>query len=194
MNLLLDELPAKISVNEREYSIRTNFRDWINFEITLLGDSSETEKSKLLNYILYGIVPEDIERTIHEIIKFYQCGETNKSVANRSVSQKRIYDYKQDQFLIYTAFIQYYKINLNVIKFMHWWTFRQLFLELPDESKMKKVMMYRSININSSMSPEQKKFYAEMKRTYALPTKGDAKKKAVGFGTILAGGMKTKEP
>ena len=34
----------------------------------------------------------------------------------------------------------------------------------PEDSTIKKVMMYRSIRITSSMSPEQRRYYAEMKR------------------------------
>lgn len=195
MNLLLDKLPEYINVDNQKHVIRTNFREWMKFELVMLNGSTDEEKSKILSHMIYDVIPENTESAVDEIINFYQCGKISKNNnAKYSASHKRVYDYEIDQYLIYTAFLRYYKIDLNVIDYMHWWTFRQLFLELPDESKMKKVMMYRSIVINSSMSTEQKKFYAEMKRTYALPTKGDAKKKAVGFGAILAGGMKTKEP
>lgn len=195
MNLLLDKLPEYINVDNQKHVIITNFREWMKFELVMLNGSTDEEKSKILSHMIYDVIPENTESAVDEIINFYQCGKISKNNnAKYSASHKRVYDYEIDQYLIYTAFLRYYKIDLNVIDYMHWWTFRQLFLELPDESKMKKVMMYRSIVINSSMSTEQKKFYAEMKRTYALPTKGDAKKKAVGFGAILAGGMKTKEP
>lgn len=195
MNLLLDKLPEYINVDNQKHVIRTNFREWMKFELVMLNGSTDEEKSKILSHMIYDVIPENTECAVDEIINFYQCGKISKNNNTKnSASHKRVYDYEIDQYLIYTAFLRYYKIDLNVIDYMHWWTFRQLFLELPDESKMKKVMMYRSIVINSSMSTEQKKFYAEMKRTYALPTKGDAKKKAVGFGAILAGGMKTKEP
>lgn len=193
MNLLLDKLPEHITVNNQKHAIKTSFRDWINFEIIMLNKSTNEEKSNLLNAMLYENIPEDVEGAVSELIKFYQCGETGKGNATGKRSQTRIYDYEIDQYLIYTGFMQYYHIDLNNLEYMHWWIYRQLFLELPDESKMKKVMMYRSVSINSSMSPEQKKFYAEMKRAYTLPAIGDVKKKAIGFGAILAGGMKIKK-
>lgn len=90
--------------------------------------------------------------------------------------------------MIYTAFLSYYQIDLNSIEYLHWWKFKQLFYELPDEAKIKKVMMYRMINLSSTMSKEQRQFYADMKSIYQLHNKSE-KEKARSFGSILAGGM-----
>ena len=191
MNLLLDKLPETITIDGREHKIKTNFRDWIKFEIEMIKDSDGQDKIMLMNDLLYNDMPQNLKLTAEKLIEFYTCGEVaNKN--NGKGNHKRIYDYQKDQFMIYIAFMQYYQIDLNKIEYMHWWKFRKMFIELPDESKIKKVMMYRSINITSNMSPEQRKFYAEMKRIYAL--KEDTEKKAHGFGAILANGMNIKEP
>lgn len=193
MNLLLDKLPDSVTVSGIRYPIKTNFRDWIKFESTILAESDQKDKIQVMINIMNGVFPEDIGGALEAIIRFYQCGYSVEEKKSGHSTAKRIYDYERDQFLIYTAFLQFYQIDLNRIEYMHWWQFRQLFLELPDESKMKKVMMYRSITINSKMSPEQKKYYAEMKRIYALPS-GSSEFKARSFGSILAGGMHIKEP
>lgn len=193
MNLLLDKLPDSITVGEVRYPIKTNFRDWIKFESVMLADSDQKDKIQIMLDIMNGVFPDDIKGLLDAIIHFYQCGNSVETKKSGHSATKRVYDYKKDQFLIYIAFLQFYQIDLNEIEYMHWWKFRQLFLELPDESKIKKVMMYRSITINSKMSPEQKKYYAEMKRIYALPTE-NAEIKARSFGAILAGGMHIKEP
>lgn len=99
-----------------------------------------------------------------------------------------MYDFEFDQFLIYTAFKQYYQIDLATTN-LHWWAFRSMFLELPDECKMKKVMMYRSIKLSSNMTKEQRSFYAEMKVIYALPDGRTKEEKARSIGAVLAGGM-----
>lgn len=192
MNLLLDQLPDHLEIDGQQYRIKTNFRDWIKFENVMLNQkASDMDKVIMIDNIFID-KPVSLNHVIEKLIGFYQCYEQGKCKGKKSLSTKRIYDYEFDQFLIYTAFLQFYKIDLNQIKYMHWWTFRQLFLELPEESKIKKVMMYRSIHINSKMSKEQRRFYAEMKSIYALPDDRTEKQKAVSFGSILAGGMNIK--
>lgn len=192
MNLLLDKLPQTIVVNGLEYPIKTNFRDWIRFETVMLSETEQKAKIQTFVDIMNGAIPENFSSAVDAVIQFYQCGEQSSGKGGNIVN-KRIYDYEKDQFLIYTAFLQCYHIDLNRTDYMHWWQFKQMFLELPDECKMKKVMMYRSININSKMSAEQKKYYAEMKRIYALPSMS-TEAKARSFGAVLASGMHIKEP
>ena len=58
---------------------------------------------------------------------------------------------------------------------------------------MKKVMLYRSVSINGNMTKEQRKYYAEMKRIYALPDDQTVISKANRFANVLANGMKLPE-
>ena len=46
---------------------------------------------------------------------------------NKQEKQKQIYSYEFDADYIYSAFLQQYKIDLNSIKYMHWWKFKDLF-------------------------------------------------------------------
>lgn len=192
MNLLLDKLPVSLTIDNHIFAIKTNFRDWIRFETVMLNvESTNQERALLLSEILID-VPSDINKAIEQLIWFYQCGKNEEGKKGKS-SAKKVYDYEVDQFLIHTAFIQYYKIDLNEIEYLHWWNFRQMFLELPDDSKVKKAMMYRTVNINQKMSKEQRQFYAEMKRLYALPDHRTEKQKANSIGSILAQGMKVRK-
>lgn len=191
MNLLLDDVPDHITVCGQTIPIKTDFRVWIRFENMLLGDSSKEDQFKgILNVVngLYIDTPEFID----SVLWFYQCGVIDSPYKSVGES-KRVYDFEKDQYMIYTAFRQYYNIDLVKEK-LHWWIFKQLFLELPDDSNIKKVMMYRSVKITSAMSPEQKKYYAEMKRIYALSDNRSKEQRAASFGSILAGGMNIKGP
>ena len=191
MNLLLDKTPDHIIVSGQAVPLKTNFRDWVNFEVVMMGKADNAEKTKCILDITYNRYV-DVPEFIDQILWFYRCGVLAES-NHKSICNKRIYDFEKDQYMIYTAFRQYYSIDLTTAD-LHWWIFKQLFLELPEESKMKKVMMYRSISITSSMTKEQRKYYAEMKRVYALPDGRSAEQKAKSYGAILAGGMRIKEP
>lgn len=192
MNLLLNKLPDCLEIDGQEYPIKTNFREWIKFEMVMMNQESSNEDRLAVIVEILKTIPKDINKTIEQLVLFYQCGGA-KQKSKGSINTKKVYDYEYDQFLIYTAFLQYYKIDLNSTDYMHWWTFRQMFLELPDESKIKKVMMYRTIRINQKMSKEQRQFYGEMKVLYALPDNRTEKQKAVSFGSILANGMKVNK-
>ncbi|MGX8834932.1 bacteriophage Gp15 family protein [Amedibacillus sp. YH-ame6] len=192
MNILLNRFPDKVSIQEVDYVIHTDFRIGIQFEMMMLQSSlSDMDKIVQSLALYYPIYPQDIMKAMEQVLWFYNCGESFKNNENKksSGSNEQIFSYEQDQYMIYTAFLLYYQIDLNEIEYLHWWKFKQLFNELPDEAKIKKVMMYRSIHINSNMSKEQKQFYADMKSIYRLKNTQNEKNKANNFGAILANGM-----
>lgn len=185
MNILTDKLPTKVKTLVGDLPIKTSYKDWVQFELELTSQTSQTEKINTL-LSMVGNPPISNEQEFQSVLEgiywFYGCG-AEKNDGN----SKRIFSFDKDQFMVYVDFIHYYKIDLSD-KDMHWWHFKQLLLELPDESKTKKVMMYRSVPINSKLSAEQKRFYMKMKSLYSLNEKMKDKPKT--FGAILARGMK----
>lgn len=191
-NLLLNGVPDHIVVCDQAYFIKTDFREWIQFESLMMKEKDNGKKIKAIIDVFIDEVPRDI-KFIEKILWFYRCGEgLEKKYSKLNSSQVRVYDFEQDQYLIYTAFKQYYGVDL-IKDNLHWWIFKQMFLELPDESKMKKIMSYRAIQLNPDMTKEQRQFYAEMKHLYALHDNRTETEKARSFGAILAGGMHIKE-
>lgn len=192
MNILLDKLPKQVEINQKKYEIRSDFKQGIQFEM-LMSDPSVSYLDKMLKAILiyYPKVSEDISASVEKLIWFYNCGIdlVEKKNPKGRLTNKPVYSYEQDQYLIYSAFLQYYHIDLNDIDYLHWWKFKQLFHELPDDSKIKKVMMYRSIPITSNMTEEQRQFYANMKSIYRLKDDRSETQIANSFASILASGM-----
>lgn len=192
MNILLNRFPDTVSIEGVDTVINTDFRIGIQFEIMML-DHEVSEMDKIMKglQLYYPHVPSNIQKAVDEILWFYHCGITLDDISSTksSGSQGQMFSYEQDQYMIYTAFLTYYHIDLNAVESLHWWKFKQLFNELPDEAKIKKVMMYRMIHINSNMTKEQKQFYADMKSIYKLKDKRTEKQKAKNFASILAGGM-----
>lgn len=194
MNILLNKFPDTVRIHEVSYKINTGFQIGIRFEM-MMCDSTISYENKLLQalQLYYPIIPEDINAAVEQLLWFYCCGvddtiNQNKQQKSSGVEEP-MFSYEQDQSMIYTAFLLYYHIDLNAAYDLHWWKFKQLFQELPDEAKIKKVMMYRSIHINSNMTKEQQQFYADMKAIYRLKDKDKDMKKAKNFASILAGGM-----
>lgn len=177
MNLLIDAVPKHITIDKIDYDIDTNFRIWIMFEQLLLDDSiDDSEKGqRAFNMIFFDKKPDLTDKAVNEIINFYCCGKDTEKEnhSEKSVSNiERIYDYDVDDEYIYSAFLQQYGINLQTVKYLHWWEFKALFKGLKEDCKIVEIMGYRAIDINS-VPKSQRSFYRKMKKIYALPLSND---------------------
>ena len=173
-NLILNKLPQ---YTPSKLKIRTDFRETIKFEL-LMQDKTINENDKIKIILnLYYYNPHEIEdkkKAIDDILWFYKGGKKDKKINvdnenNDYNKQKQIYSYEFDAEYIYSAFMEQYKIDLNSIKYLHWWKFKALFLSLNEEVLFSKIMKYRAMNINTIKDKDMKKFYKKMKKIYALP-------------------------
>lgn len=185
-NILLDKLP-KITPNG--FKIRTDFRESIKFEL-LMQDNKIEEKNKIylaLN-LYYEEIPHNIEKALQDLIWFYGANSTkndiSKNVDNKKLT-KEIYSYEFDSKYIFSAFLAQYKIDLNSIKYMHWWKFKSLFEGLNDSTKIVQIMGYRSIDLSKIKDKEEKARYKNLKKIYALPDMRTTQQKEADFGSAF---------
>ncbi len=191
MNLLIDSLPQKICIDEKEYPIRCDFRVGILYELLMLDEEVKgAEKPLLALRLFYPEIPKNWKRALEGIQWFYRLGEAEKALKhNRSQrKQERIYSFEQDAAYIYSAFLEQYGIDLTQER-LHWWKFRALFQGLREDTAFCKIMGYRSMELTESMGKEQKEFYRKMKALYRLPvTRGEEEKLLAIESALLAGG------
>ena len=154
-NILTKKLPESINVFGTDIEIYTDFKKWIEFEIELEKENeSFNNVMKLLDFVKNKklINHSNLEEVINQLIAFYNCGE--KVIhSDKKQDMKITYSFNKDQFMIYSDFIRFYGTDLSECM-MHWWKFKKLFIELPLQSSTKEAMKYRSIRIDSKMSPE----------------------------------------
>lgn len=89
----------------------------------------------------------------------------------QSEQQKEVMDYAKDAELIYASFFAAYKIDLfEMHGKLHWKKFQALLTHLPDDSKFKEVVGYRTMRIPSAnkVTKEYRDHVIKMKRLYAL--------------------------
>lgn len=192
MNLLVDRLPQTVLACGQEWPIRTNFRVGILFEL-LMQDPRISDEEKLLRALslYYPQLPNDLGAASKGLIWFYRCGEdTPQKQADTKGVPQRIYSFEQDAGRIFAAFQATYQIDLNDVEYLHWWKFRVMFSELPEESSFGKVMGYRAMRITSEMTPAQRQFYGRMKALYKLPDERSEDEKTRAFASIFAGGLR----
>lgn len=197
MNILIDDLPITVLVNNQQLPINTDYRTGILFEQTL-ADMTLSEDEKIITVLtLYyrDVTPlllssvDLIQEALAKIVWFYHCG-VDKSITEQqgdSFNKEPPFSYDYDAGYIYAAFLQTYQIDLTQNK-LHWWQFRALFLALPDTVPFCKIMGYRTMDIPTKISKEQQKFYRKMKRIYKLPESIEQVKLKEEIETILEQG------
>lgn len=192
MNMLTDPLPGAVDIRGQAYPIRTDFRTSIRFELMMQEpELTEREQTKRALELYYDRPPYDVRGAVNALIWFYRCGREDpgqEADAEEGAHIKRVYDFAYDDGYIYAAFLGQYGIDLQDIKYLHWWKFRALFWGLDETCEFVKIMGYRSMKIPAKMPKEQKAFYRKMKRIHALPLPKDEREKQDAITEALMNG------
>ena len=188
-NLILNRLPQ---YTPSRLKIRTDFRESIKFEL-LMQDSklNEEEKVKLALNLYYNLNDiTDIKKAVEDIIWFYKGGKNEKENVDKEVKksnskEKQIYSYEFDAEYIYSAFMEQYNIDLNSIRYLHWWKFKALFNSLNENVLFSKIMGYRAIDLAKIKDKSMKKQYKKLQELYKLPDMRTEQEKEDDFAEAL---------
>ena len=192
MNILIDKLPCSVIVDNIDTDIVSDFRTSILFE-QLMKDNSVNDDVKIelaLNLYFPNQYIINTADAVNKIIWFYGGGKDIKESSNKSSNSSKnanIYDFEQDADYIYAAFMEQYKIDLADIDYLHWWKFKSLFYGLNKDIQLSKIMFYRSVELTDDMTKNERKFYRDMKRLYALEDMRSEEEKEQDFNDCLAG-------
>lgn len=192
-NMLVDYLPETVEIDGAEYAIESNFRTYILFEMMMQDpELSDDEKARQGLELVYPEIPENLEAAVDELLWFYACGkrwrEKRAGTVEGAEEVQRIYSFEHDDDCIYSAFLTQYHIDLQDIEYLHWWKFKALMRTLSSDLEFSKIMGYRSIDIDASMTKEQRDFYRRKKELYALPLPADEEEKVDAIAEALMNG------
>lgn len=194
MNILTDELPCAVIIDNAEVPINTDFRISLKFEMLIQSDIPDKDKIKKALKLYYPKIPKNIERAVERIVEFYS-GNSEKNDSKSQSSGRKIqpvYSFRYDSDYIYSAFLQVYNIDLTAVK-MHWYKFRALFKSLPEYCEIVKIIGYRAMPITSDMSKKQREHYQKLKKIYALPRSENEKKMQTELEHALLNGGNIQE-
>ena len=192
MNLLLDNLDKIVKKRIKE-DFNTNFRNSILFEL-VMQDSNLSNEAKIYQAlkIYYPNMNQivDVNKAIDNILWFYKCGkeEQDEKTSQKASKEKykRIYSYEFDNDLIYSAFKDQYRVDLQDIEYLHWWKFKAMFDGLKDDNKIVEIMGYRAVNLNKIKDKEMRKHYKKMQKLYALPDMRSEEEKENDFAEAFS--------
>lgn len=191
MNLLIDLVPETITIDNKEYEINSDFRTSILFEL-LMQDKSikDNDKIYLALELYYPNIPDDINSAIEKMLWFYRCGKdliTSKR-KGKGKSDIKIYSFEYDDDYIYAAFMDQYGIDLQDIKYLHWWKFKAMFKSLKENTEIVKIMRYRSMDLSKIKDKNEKAYYKKMQELYKIPISKDEQEKLEEIERALLNG------
>ena len=107
-NIIFGKAPDFITVNGKKHPVRTDFRIWIRYAL-IISDESLTPSERASEVIEMCLVPphlpENIGETLRALADFYSAGKAADGSAKRG---ERVFDFGEDEQLIYAAFMQQY--------------------------------------------------------------------------------------
>lgn len=176
MSVLTEKFPTMLNVDGTECPINPGFRTVLRcYEIQ--GGKSELSEDELLEMLLMFYRKQKLfsEGHINQMFWFFSCGREKKKKSFprkiAGINNKQPFDFAEDADLIYAGFLQQYGIDLQE-EDMHWWKFMILLENLGSDTRLSRIMEYRTVDTASKyLSKEQRKFYQAMQRYYGLDGK-----------------------
>lgn len=187
INLLLDNIDEVVK-NRIKIDFDTNFRIAVAFEIMMQNPKySMQAKTYQALKLFYPEMDEikDVKKAIDDIIWFYSCGKSEEKTSRKNKNSKQIYSYVFDDDLIYSAFKDQYKVDLEEIEYLHWWKFKAMFNGLKSDNKIVEIMGYRAMNLSKIKDKDMKKYYKELQEEYKLPDMRSEEEKEEDFAEAL---------
>ena len=176
MSVLTEKFPTVLKVDGTERPINPGFRTVLQcYEIQ--GSSPELSERDLIRMLCLFYKKDRMfsEGHINQMFWFFSCGREKKKKSFpwkiAGINNKQPFDFEEDADLIYAGFMQQYGIDLQE-EDMHWWKFMILLENLGADTRLSRIMEYRTVDTASKhLSKEQCKFYQAMQRYYGLDSK-----------------------
>lgn len=158
MDLTKKALPNTVLVGGRAYSVYTDYRRWMRFEI----EASKLRKDGVIDisYLFKNDMPAYCD--LSELFKFSRPeAPLPRPIGHNDVI---VLDYELDADLIYAAFLGQYGIDLYDVTDLHWHKFLALLSGLNESTKLREVMGYRCYK----KSDDKKDPYEELRRAWEI--------------------------
>lgn len=192
MSVLTEAFPETLVVGGVEYPIHWDFRTVLKCDKLLRVENLDGNRLLEVLDSFYQDVKEYTEEHIEKMFWFFSCGR-EKGIRRfpreaAGINDKQAFDFETDASLIYAGFIQQYGIDLQR-EDMHWWKFMILLENLGSNTKLSKIMEYRTIDVNNkNLSKEMRTFYRAMQRYYGLDQVPELDEKAKQIEDALMNG------
>ena len=165
---MIGRLPTSLTVDGKVYDIRTDYRDCLTV-ITAFNDTelSDWEKLIITVKIIYINPPENIQEAYNKAIWFLDCG---KEIVQDNKFKPQLYDWEQDEQMMFSAINKVAGKEVRAEKYMHWWTFMGLFNEIGDGMFASVVSIRNKKAKHKKLEKYEQEMYKEYKDIIDLHT------------------------
>lgn len=169
-DILLDNLPRTWAGRPIDWDFRPMV--WFNGQYLRLPEDEkglpELAWETMRRFYRVAVPPEEEVDAFKALVAFYTAGP--QEVADRpgsSRTEELALDYVTDGPAIVAAFQQAYGIDLTRAR-LHWWRFKALMSNLPEETQLVKIIGFRTADL-AQFQGEERERRAELKERFALP-------------------------
>ena len=161
---MIGRLPSTVEIDGIEYSIRTDFRDILTICQAFNDEdlSSEERWQVALKIFYINEVPSDIQKAAKGIVWFINCG--NEEVSEQNANDTPVYDWEQDEQLIFSAVNKVAGHETRADQYMHWWTFMGLFQEVGESTFATVINIRNKKRKHKRLEKHEQDFYKENKQ------------------------------
>ena len=175
INVLYQPFPTSVTVNNQIYPVKTDYRDWLNFFDQLQEEAAAPVELIQGALLLYAQkIPDDIVAAYYALLDFASLSCIPQAGAPAKKSNgvaKQTISYRYDAGCIIADFIRFYRIDLTQTEGLHWYKFRILLENLPDESETKQRAGYRAINLAEIKDKKTRERVRKIQNAIRIPQK-----------------------
>lgn len=173
---MIGKLPISLNVNGNEYNIRSDYR----IALLCLQAFADEELTDLERQIItlsclyenYEDIPdEDINEALKKAIWFLDCGKEVDENAPKVAPQKRLYDWEQDEQIIFSAINKVAGKEVRAVDYIHFWTFIGYFNEIGEGVFSSVVSIRNKKNKGKKLDKDEQEFYRKNKDIIDLKKK-----------------------
>lgn len=166
---MIGRLPTQLLVDGQMYDIRTDYRDCLLiFEAFNDPEMSEQEKQIAMIEILYKEVPDNLQEAAKQAVWFLDCGN---ELDSDGPSEKALYDWNQDEQMIFSAVNKVAGHEVRMDEYMHFWTFISLFHGIGESLFSIVVSIRDKKNHGKKLDKVEQEFYRKNKALIDLRKK-----------------------
>lgn len=170
---MIGVLPESLYINGKDYRIRTDFRNVLMiFEAMADQELSKKEKWIAAFTVLFYELPAFTEESYKQVMWFLNCGREEE----RITAKDPLYNWKQDEGLIFAATNKVAGMETRSVEYMHYWTFMGYFQEIGRSLFAHVVSIRDKLNKKVKLDKAEKEFYNKNINLIKLkrqPTKED---------------------
>lgn len=184
---MIGSLPKSLKIGENHYKIRSDFRvALLIFEAFNDAELSDSEKIQVCLQCLYEEIPADTEDAYRQAVWFLDGGNMPKSRRNHG----KIFDWKQDECLIFPAVNRSAGFETRSAEYVHWWTFLGYFSEIGEGLFSQVLNIRRKKSEGKKLEKWEREFYSGHREIIDLKraVSGEEQAEIDRLNAIMGGG------